>query len=121
MLDFEAVRSGRNNYTSAEDQARTFTLLWNRSILTPELCDLALETLKCNRDFRSALRYIDVPCQVAHKTGGLDHLVHDTGIFFHPTGEAYFFGYFVTEDADDRGEKLIGRLNRAVYQRYCEN
>ncbi len=120
MLDFSAARSGRNNYTSAEDQARTFSALWNRSILTPELCDLALQTLKCNRDFRLALRYIDEPCQVAHKTGELSHLIHDTGLFFHPAGGAYFFGFFVTEDADDNGEKLIGRLNRAVYQRYCE-
>lgn len=118
MLDWKAIESGRNNYTSAQDQNRVFEAILNRTILEPDLCDLALNTLKSNRDYKVALRYVGAPCSVAHKTGGLDHLVHDTGLFFLPGGKAYFFGFFVTEDVQDKGSQLIGRMNRAVVDYY---
>ncbi|TQI67903.1 serine hydrolase [Clostridium sp. KNHs216] len=125
MLDWEAVRQGRNNYTSAQDQLTVFQSLRRASILTPELCRCALGILERQRDFSMALRYIaDRDFSAAHKTGGLDYLNHDTGIFSLP-GHEYYFGCFVTDSTDDTDEnplskKLIGRLSRKVYDYYKE-
>ena len=125
MLDWDAIEQGRNNYTSAEDQLAVFSGLYRSSILTPELCAYALGILKRQRDFSSALRYIaDENLSAAHKTGGLDYLNHDAGIFYLP-GRDYYFGCFVTDAMDDTekneiSKKLIGRLSRAVYNYYKE-
>ena len=82
MLDFDAVKAGKNNYTSALDQFRMFRAIYQKSILTPELCDLAMDMLLGQRDCGDFLRYIPGPVKVAHKTGGLDFLEHDSGLFF---------------------------------------
>lgn len=123
MLDWAAIRAGRNNYTSAKDQLAVFSSLYHKSVLTPELCDLALNILSRQRDFSIALRYLCAPeLTFAHKTGGLDHLNHDAGIFSVP-GHDYFFGCFVTDALSDSeknpvAKRLIGRLSKAVYNYY---
>ena len=119
MLDWGAIEAGRNNYTSAADQLIIFSKLYHATVLTPELCGLALSILKRQRDFSSALRYLcSADITFAHKTGGLDYLNHDTGIFYLP-GHNYYFGCFVTDamsetDENPVAKRLIGRLSKAV-------
>jgi beta-lactamase class A len=121
MLDWGAVEQGRNNYTSAINQLTVFAALHRRTILTPKLCDRALGILKRQRDYSLAFRYIaDESLTAAHKTGGLDRLNHDSGLFY-LDGNVYYFGCFVSESMDDTKEnpaskKLIGRLSREVYE-----
>jgi len=123
MLDWDALRAGRNNFTSAADQLIIFTKLYHQLILTPALCGLAIRILKQQRDFSSAFRYIaDPSLTAAHKTGGLDHLNHDVGIFYLPD-RAYYFGCFVTDcmgetEENPLAQKLIGRLSKSVYEFY---
>jgi beta-lactamase class A len=123
MLDWGAIKAGRNNYTSADDQLIVFSKLYHASVLTPELCRLALSILKRQRDFGLALRYLcSADITFAHKTGGLDYLEHDTGIFYLP-GHDYYFGCFVTDSMSETDEnpvakRLIGRLSKAVYDFY---
>ncbi len=123
MLDWGAIKAGRNNYTSAADQLLVFSKLYHKTILTPELCELALNILKRQRDYSSALRYLcAADITFAHKTGGLDHLNHDAGIFYMP-GHEYYFGCFVTDAMSDTEEnpvakRLIGRLSKSVSEFY---
>lgn len=125
MLDWDAIKAGRNNYTSARDQLLTFNRLYKNAILTPELCGLAADILRRQRDCSLALRYLCPPgVTFAHKTGGLDHLNHDCGVFRIP-GHTYYFGCFVTDAVDDTEKnpvagRLIGRLSKAVYEYYAE-
>ena len=107
MLDWDAVSAGRNNYTSAEDLLRVFRALYAETVLTPELCALARSILRRQRDTRMLTRYIwqDVPC--AHKTGGLDRLSHDAGVFELP-GRPYFIAVLIWDAPDIDGK--IGRL-----------
>lgn len=123
MLDWDAVKAGRNNYTSAADQLAAFSKIYHKSILTPELCDLALSILKRQRDYSMALRYLcSADITFAHKTGGLAHLNHDAGIFYLPA-HTYYFGCFVTDAMSETeqnpvAKRLIGRLSKAVYEFY---
>ncbi len=125
MLDYEAIRLGRNNYTSAADQLSAFTSLYEKTVLTSELCEAAMDILKRQRDFGMAMRYLyQSEIIFAHKTGGLDRLNHDAGIFSLP-GRDYFFGCFVTDAKEDTkenpvAERLIGRLSKAVYEFYTQ-
>lgn len=118
MLDFDAVKAGKNNYTSALDQFGMFRAIYQKSILTPELCDLAMDMLLGQRDCGDFLRYIPGPVRVAHKTGGLDFLEHDSGLFF--LGKAtLYLGVFVTDAPDDaHGSRLIAAAARRIYDQF---
>lgn len=120
MLDFAAIEQGRNNYTSAREQCRMYELLLRRSILTPALCNYAMEVLLSQRSTSDFLRYIPYPLKLAHKTGGLDFLNHDAGLFFLENA-CYYLGVFVQEAPDDLYcKRLIGRISKAVYAFYKE-
>lgn len=120
MLDFEAVQKGYNNYTSAADMCNLFKTLYHKTILTPELCDYSISILLRQRDKQNSMRYIYDEVKVAHKTGGLDFLNHDAGIFILENC-SYYFGAFSWEAPDDiYGRKWIGRLSKAVYEYYSQ-
>ncbi|MFU0832501.1 MAG: Beta-lactamase2 domain-containing protein [Oscillospiraceae bacterium] len=120
MLDWKAIEAGRNNYTSASEQLKLFAELYHKTVLTPGLCELALSILKRQRDYSKALRYLCTDDAVfAHKTGELDFLGHDAGIFYLPKRD-YYFGCFVTDAKDDTQEnpvaaRTIGRISKIVY------
>ncbi len=118
MLDFEAVKLGYNNYTSAQDMNLVFKALYNKTILTPDLCDYALSILMRQRHKQNAMRYISDEVKIAHKTGGLDFLNHDAGIFYMEDTD-YYFGAFVWDAPDNvYGMKWIGRISKLVYEYY---
>ena len=121
MLDWDAIRAGRNNYTSASDQFRMYRLLCRGELLDRGLTAVALDLLRRQRSMDGILRYIPVPVDFAHKPGGLDFLNHDAGVFFQPDG-AWFLGIFTWDGPSPEGDKrqkmFIGRLARAIYQVY---
>ena len=123
MLDEEAVRAGRNNYMSLADFYTCICLLRDNEKKDP-FAACGLEILKKNRDYGDLLRYITDFSYVAHKSGELDDIIHDAGLFGTAKG-SYFFGVFVSEFAPEEqmrreAEKLIGRMSEKVYQAYNE-
>lgn len=121
MLDWPAIKAGRNNYTSAADQCRIYRLLCRGQLLTPALTETALDMLRRQRCMDSILRYIPDRVDFAHKTGGLDYLSHDAGVFFQEKGD-YFVGIFTWDgpsaEGDPRQKRYIGRLAKAIFETY---
>ena len=122
MLDFDAVREGKNNYTSLEDFARCMELLYSGSMLTQEHRDFLLETLSQNRDHLMLQRYLYEPVKVMHKSGELDDIRHDAGIFVY--GDLrWFLGVFCSDVSpgmacSKEAERLTGRIARKVLDYY---
>ena len=118
MLDFQAIWEGRNNYTSAADLYRLFSMLYHGEILTQPLREVALDFLSRCRHTEALQRYIPDPVVVAHKPGGLDHLNHDAGIFL-LEDRPYYLGVFTWDgpalDGEPQQNRLIGKLSRMVY------
>ena len=118
MLDFQAIWEGRNNYTSAADLYRLFSMLYHGEILTQPLREVALDFLSRCRHTDALQRYIPDPVVVAHKPGGLDHLNHDAGIFL-LEDRPYYLGVFTWDgpalDGEPQQNRLIGKLSRMVY------
>jgi len=121
MLDIQAVKEGRNNYTSAKDMAILYGELYNRAILTPDLCDTALSILKRQRHKQQSLRYIYDDITVAHKTGSLDNLNHDAGIFYLPNIHYYFGAFVWNAPSNEYASKWIGRISKGIYEYYKTN
>lgn len=118
MLDWTAVREGRNNYTSALDQFRLYEMLYRGEVLNEELRAVAADFLSRVRSFDELQRYIPDAVTLWHKPGGLDHLTHDAGVFF-LEGRPYFLGVFTWDgpsmDGQPEQARLIGRVSRLVY------
>lgn len=118
MLDYDAIREGKNNWISPMDFYRCMRLLKEESEKDGKT--LALDIMKRNRDFESLCRYLYEGPEIAHKTGGLADIVHDAGMIITEKG-SYFLGVFVSEfepkpEMEREAQKLIGRLSRKVYE-----
>lgn len=105
-----------NNYTSLEDMFHIFKLLFNKEILTSELCNIAIEILYNQRCQDQIMRYICQPVRYAHKTGSLDYLNHDAGVMY-IKGRLFYIGVSIYNCKNKSGnKKLIGKLGKEIYQ-----
>jgi beta-lactamase class A len=120
MLDFESQSAGIDNLTTACDMFRVYKQLFEYKILSPDLCNEAIWILRKQRDNRAFTRYIWEDAAVAHKTGGLDYLSHDCGIFSFGHKQVYL-GVFIQNAPElDGNPKLIGRVAREVYDTFWD-
>ena len=121
MLDWAAIQAGRNNFTSLSDQYRMYRLLCRGELLDGYLTAVAMDFLRRQRSMDCILRYIPQRVDFAHKTGGLDHLCHDAGVFLQEDG-GWFLGIFSWDGPSMDGEKgqkmYLGRLAKAIYDTY---
>ena len=118
MMDFEAVKQGRQNETSAIDMAILMEKIYYRSILTPPLCEIMLDILLRQKHNDMLPRYITEKVKAAHKPGELDKLNHDIGIFYLDNVH-YILGVFVTDAQHNlEAKRIIGRISKLVYEHY---
>ena len=115
MLDEEAIKSGKNNYTSLGDMYKCFKYIVNKEILTGEFCDLALNILYKQEVNNQINRYIK-NIKFAHKTGSLEYLNSDVGIF-ELNKQIYFIGISVYNTPKKNGDrKSVGKLSKIIYK-----
>lgn len=79
FIDFEARRAGRDNWTSAADMALLFSHIYAGRV--PEH-ERLLKILLRQNDYRILPAYWGEETPFAHKTGGLEGIIHDAGILF---------------------------------------
>ena len=87
MMDFDAVASGRENFSSVRDLGKIFTRLYNYECVNEHYDKIMLDFL---------VKQTDTDClpaalpdkQIAHKTGALDGLYDDGGIIYSDAGDA---------------------------------
>lgn len=115
MMDFQTAKEGKENLTSAIDMAIIMEKIYDKSILTEDMCILMSHILSRQTHRDSLSRYIDEDIVIAHKTGELDKLNHDIGVFYVGDME-YLLGIFVTEAQHNiEAKRIIGRISRSIY------
>ncbi len=115
MMDFEAAREGRENVTSPMDMALIMEKIYNKSIISPKMCELMTQILTRQKHRDMLPRYILDEVTIAHKTGELSGLNHDIGIFYLQNIH-YLIGVFTTNGKDDLvGKRTIGKISKLVY------
>lgn len=120
MMDFEAIKEGRQNETSAIDMAIIMNKMYSKSILNEEMCEIMIDTLKRQKHKDKLTRYIPEGIDIAHKSGELQGLNHDIGIFYLEDIH-YILGIFVTEAHSNLDAKrIIGKVSKIVYDYYFQ-
>lgn len=132
MLDFEAVKQGRNNYMCAGEAGRLLSRIARGEDGRPEDCETILDFMahqQCINKLPALLPAIPSWARaderahikpntvlVANKTGDLTGIQHDVGVFTLPDRRRYVIAMFTGELESDRaGIEAIARVSRIVY------
>ncbi len=117
MLDFESQKAGRDNVTSARDQFKLYSL-FSWCAKRDALWQTGMELLYRQRSQEVFLRYLCGPLSVAHKTGGLDGVTHDAGLFMN-CENPFYLGIFTWDgpslDGHPEQKRFIGKLTKQIY------
>lgn len=113
MLD---TTSGLENYTSAEDVALLFKLLYRYELISPEYSEDMLTYLKAQTINNRIPAGLPAGTVCAHKTGDLQHLCcADAGLVFSP-GADYILSVINNGSEDDKAAaSAIVELSSQVY------
>ncbi|HKG25056.1 MAG TPA: serine hydrolase, partial [Thermomicrobiales bacterium] len=114
----EDAKSGPANVTTPHDMSRYFQLLLAGDVVNPTVSGEILDILKqqaVDDRFPILLPY---PTDMAHKTGNLDHVVHDVGTIWAPDGPVILAAMIEADPNDDRATQIIQRLALIAYGDY---
>lgn len=132
MLDAEAVRMGRNNYMSAGDAGLMLSEIAAGRLISKESSEFIIDLMEhqqCRNKLPAMLPAIPSYASssdkqqlapgtvlVANKTGDLNKLQHDVGIFTLPDRRRYVISAFTGDlDHDVDGISLISQISRIMY------
>jgi beta-lactamase class A len=82
MMDFEAAKQGRQNYTSVTDMANLLEKLYKLQCLDPASDQAMLDTLARQEDNTAIPAQLPHHITIAHKTGELDGMNYDCAIVY---------------------------------------
>lgn len=108
MLDWDAVSNGFENETTNREMLKLYRDLFLGELLDEKHTEYARSILSEQQDKTLVLRYIDHGVEAYHKSGGLDNLVHDCGVFH--IGDRYVYIGVFTDGAPDVEAKCAERL-----------
>lgn len=119
MMDFEAARRGFQNNTSAAEVAAILEKIYRRELVSAKASELMLQVLKEQQfdDLIPACLNEFLPeHSIAHKSGGLDHVVHDAAII--DAGKEPFLLCFFGSSLEDRLplSKAMGEAALRIYR-----
>jgi beta-lactamase class A len=117
--DMKAFDQGMNNETTAMDLAIIYREIAGRSVVSEQACDQMIAILK-DQHFRSMIPAgLPDDAQVAHKTGSITGVNHDSGIVYLPDGRSYVLVILSKNlSNNDDGRDAGAEISRLVYEHY---
>jgi beta-lactamase class A len=120
MMDFKSAKDGKENLTSAINMAILMEGIYNKTIISPRMCEIMIEILSRQKYKDMLPRYILDEEIIAHKTGELSGLNHDIGIVYLENVN-YLIGVFTTDGKNDLdGKRTIGKISKLAYDYFVE-
>jgi len=121
FIDFEARKAGRDNWTTAADMALLLGHIYLGHI--PER-ERLLKILLRQNDYKILPAYWGEDVPFAHKTGGLEGVMHDAGILFHEPDDqrVLIVAALTAEQADLPLTQLtLARLGRSLRESWLKD
>jgi beta-lactamase class A len=121
MMDFDAKERGLDNITCASDMAVFMERLYKGEIVNYKSSMLMMDIMKNQLD-RTSL-YLEIPDDtiIAHKSGQLDGIEHEVGIFY-TKGRDFVFSMLTWEaESNNYARTSIGQLAREAYDYFSSN
>ncbi|MCK9409130.1 MAG: serine hydrolase [Bacteriovoracaceae bacterium] len=114
--DSKAFDAGKNNTTNAYDLTLLFEAIARKKVIDVAACAEMLNILHAQK-FKSMIPALLPPdVTVAHKTGSITNVQHDSGIIYLPNGHAYVLVILSKNlNSNKEGIETIASLSKAVY------
>jgi beta-lactamase class A len=87
ILDNQARKEGKENYTTAQDIGYILEMIYRKELISKEISDRCLEYLKQQKIHDRIPAFLPSSVLVAHKTGLENGVCHDAGIIFSKEGD----------------------------------
>lgn len=119
--DIKAFELGLNNTVTATDLMKLYELIATNKILTDRSCEEMIKILLDQKFKEKIPRYLPDNVKVAHKTGSISKVEHDSGVIFLPDGRKYVL-VVLSKDLDDneKGIETIARISKLIYDYMTE-
>ncbi|MDH3648929.1 MAG: class A beta-lactamase-related serine hydrolase [Saprospiraceae bacterium] len=114
--DMLAYERGLSNRTTARDLMTIYEALALRKVVSARASDEMIEILKDQRFGDIIPAHLPRNIEVAHKTGVITGLHHDSGIVYLPDGRKYVLVLLSRDLQDfDEGTQLLASISKMVY------
>lgn len=115
MMDFEAIKFGKQNYTSAYEVNKLLLLIIQKKILSDETNKKFIEFLSLCDDNSTIPNLLPKNILVAHKTGTLDYIRGDAGIIF--SKNLIILSIFIENlKSKEQADKIIATISKYIYE-----
>ena len=114
--DNKAYEQGLSNTTTAYDLMVIFERLGRRDIITPQACDAMIDIL-LEQHFNNVIpAKLPPDVKVAHKTGWITRVRHDSGLVILPDGRQYVLVLLSKGwESDELATELMANVSKMVY------
>ena len=115
--DLKAFNKGLSNSTTAYDLMKIFEAIGMDKIISEEVCD-EMMTVLFDQYFNYIIpAYLPAEVKVAHKTGSITGVQHDSGIVVLPNGHKYVL-VLLSKDLDnkEKGVETLALISKKVYE-----
>lgn len=120
MMDSEAVKANKDNFTSGKDVLTILDLLYRGELINEEASTFMIDILKRQQVKGRLDLYLPEDVIIAHKTGDLDYLEHDVGIVY-LENNPYIICVLTDENISNKdGREIIGKISKIVYETFLK-
>jgi beta-lactamase class A len=115
--DIKAYEKGLSNTTTAFDLMKIYEAIGKEEIISEEVCDEMINIL-LDQNFNHVIpALLPEDVKVAHKTGSITGVQHDSGIIVLPNGHKYVL-ILLSKDIEDRkqGIETLSMISEMVYK-----
>ncbi len=117
--DIKAYRAGKNNTTTAKDLAIIFQVIYEGRYWSEQSKNEMIDILLDQQYRKKIPAKLPADVKVAHKTGSITQIDHDSGIIFPPDYVPYIL-VVLTKGFEDHSEaqECIAEISKLIYDWY---
>lgn len=120
MMDSDARERGLDNFTSSDDILKILKAIYEKTFLSESISKLALDILLRQQERQRLQRYLPEDLKIASKSGDLDNLENDGGIFF-TENKNYILVVLVNRaESNVLAKEIIGEISLKIYKEIGE-
>lgn len=119
--DGKAFEAGKNNTTTAYDLSVIFENIARKKSVSAAACDEMIGILLAQKFNSMIPAQLPPDVKVAHKTGSITNVQHDSGIIYLPDGRSYIL-VVLSKDLQSNGDgiKTIAKISKIIYDFVAE-
>ena len=114
--DTKAFQAGKNNTTTAFDLSIMFERIAKKQCVSVEACNSMLDILLAQKFNTMIPAKLPQTVKVAHKTGSITNVQHDSGIVYLPDGRSYVL-VLLSKDlkSNSDGIEILSRVSEEIF------